>query len=146
VADDAIPRPWASVAAVHYDGSTWWHSAPLPKRRHRCQPWTVAIDPPPTSMLIFRCACGALRIGGNGPWLERNSRRRARRCTGCASLLEAMRLLEILIPAEPTPCWFDSRGVCTEHGYPSDAPGHCAIADARTLLARAGRPLIETSP
>lgn len=146
MSDKIVSGPWAPVAAVHYDGHTWWHAAPLPKRRHRCQPWTIAIDPGPVSTLIFRCACGATRIGGEGPWLERNSRRHARSCAGCANLLEAMRLLETLIPPEPTPCWFDNSGVCTEHGYPGEAPGHCAVADARNLLSRAGRPLLKASP
>jgi len=141
--DSPTARPWPPVAAVHHDGCTWWHMAPLPKRWHRCQIWTIAIDPGPHPSLIFRCACGALRLNGQGPWLERNSRRRSRRCTGCASLLEAMRLLESLVPPEPAQCWFAPSGVCTEHGYPGDAPGRCAVADARNLLSRAGRLLPE---
>lgn len=58
----------------------WWHQAPLPRRWHRCKPWT-------SGEMFFehfdRCACGSLRKGGPGnPWSRKNTRRRqARRRT-----------------------------------------------------------------
>lgn len=52
----------------HIDGTTWWHDAPLPRRWHRCTPWT-------TSFQAYRCACGAIRSPGDRFWLDRNSRR-----------------------------------------------------------------------
>lgn len=56
----------------HLDGVEWWE-APRPRRWHRCSPQTrarIARD------YVERCACGAARMGGSGPWIERNTRRR----------------------------------------------------------------------
>jgi ribosomal protein S27E len=72
----------------HRDDIEWWR-APLPRRWHRCTPWTTAfVD----GERVERCACGALRVSCRGctqlhvafklrvscrscgQWLERNSR------------------------------------------------------------------------
>jgi hypothetical protein len=52
---------------------TWWHQAPLPRRWHQCQPWSSG---PVRGMVVQRCACGAIRDGDSGVWVERNSRRK----------------------------------------------------------------------
>lgn len=56
---------------THRDG-TPWHAAPIPRRLHRCTPQThgwIRLEQ------TDRCACGALRFDGHGPWIHRNSRR-----------------------------------------------------------------------
>jgi hypothetical protein len=50
-----------------------WIEAPLPRRWHRCRPQLRASI---SGGLVERCACGAARVLGDGPWLERNSRKR----------------------------------------------------------------------
>jgi hypothetical protein len=55
----------------HQDGIPW-HEAPLPRRWHRCKPWTVGATT--TLGLVQRCACGAVYV--NGHWYNKNQRRR----------------------------------------------------------------------
>lgn len=54
-------------------GGVDWLDAPRPRRWHRCRPQARGrfglLGP-----LVERCACGATRLHGDGPWLERNSR------------------------------------------------------------------------
>lgn len=50
----------------------WWYKAPIPRRWHRCKPWTTGIS---NHRVIYRCACGAIRVDPDGNWWERNSRR-----------------------------------------------------------------------
>jgi hypothetical protein len=50
----------------------WWYKAPVPRRLHRCTPWTSGWI---NGYWIDRCACGSVRRD-DGPWLERNSRER----------------------------------------------------------------------
>jgi hypothetical protein len=59
----------AELGISHRDG-VWWHDAPIPRRWHRCTPWT-------RSLLADRCACGAIRTPFG--WTDKNSRRRKRR-------------------------------------------------------------------
>jgi len=58
-------------------GGTPWHEAPLPRWWHRCAPRTRA-QFAGSGNYVERCACGAARLGGDRPWLERNETRRAR--------------------------------------------------------------------
>lgn len=60
---------------LHRDGIAW-EDAPTPRRFHFCTPQTVAFLADPRER-VERCACGAIRLDGDGPWLEKNSRRRA---------------------------------------------------------------------
>lgn len=62
---------------THADG-VWWYEAPLPPRWHRCRPWTTGrVDSENLGpKMIHRCACGAMRFGEKGVWIERNQRRR----------------------------------------------------------------------
>lgn len=66
------------VGTIHAVDDVWWYDAPLPRRWHRCRPWTTGtiegdhLGPTP----IHRCACGAMRFGETGPWIHRNERRR----------------------------------------------------------------------
>lgn len=53
----------------HLDGTDWFY-ADVPPRRHRCWPQTRGwMD----RELVERCACGATRFDGYGPWVNRNS-------------------------------------------------------------------------
>lgn len=55
----------------HLDG-TEWADADVPPWLHRCWPQTRArID----RELAERCACGAIRFDGYGPWVSRNRRK-----------------------------------------------------------------------
>lgn len=71
---------WAegSEFLTHRDGLSWF-AAPVPRRRHACTPQTRGFF---IGMLdgevVERCACGAIRAGGDiwPVWMERNSRRR----------------------------------------------------------------------
>lgn len=63
----------AERGITHRHG-VWWYDAPLPRRLHRCTPWTSAPD-------VDRCACGAIRgpfakLLERNSWFERNSRRK----------------------------------------------------------------------
>ena len=49
-----------------------WHDAPLPRRLHRCRTQTSGLM---GLTLVERCACGAIRLDGRGPWADRNTRR-----------------------------------------------------------------------
>jgi len=49
-----------------------WFDAPKPRRWHRCKPQTRGSFT--AYGLVERCACGGVRMGGGGPWIERNSR------------------------------------------------------------------------
>jgi hypothetical protein len=66
-------RTEQEMGMEHRDG-IWYHDAPLPRRWHRCEPWTRGWVNYFT--LIERCACGAIRHD-HGRWEERNSRRAA---------------------------------------------------------------------
>ncbi len=63
----------SSIEMEHLDGIPW-HEAPLPRRLHLCRAQTIGyvnyFD------VIERCACGAIRRGGKGFWLEKNERRK----------------------------------------------------------------------
>lgn len=53
-----------------------WSEAPLPRRLHRCEAWTVGVDRRDGKIeTVHRCACGAINIDRLG-WMEKNSRRR----------------------------------------------------------------------
>lgn len=58
---------------VTHTNGTDWFEAPLPRRFHRCRPWTFGFGGGLT--YVERCACGAIRLD-HRVWLERNSRRR----------------------------------------------------------------------
>lgn len=53
----------------HRDGVPWWE-APRPRWWHRCKPQTIGYH----NGIVERCACGAIRFSGFGPWVNRNSR------------------------------------------------------------------------
>jgi hypothetical protein len=55
----------------HLNGVDWF-AAPVPPRLHACWPQTRARL---NGELWDRCACGAFRLGGRRPWIERNTRR-----------------------------------------------------------------------
>lgn len=62
----------------HRDGIDWLY-APKPWRFHRCRPQTrgwVGWDH------VQRCACGAIRLREDYPWMDRNSKSRAVEFTG----------------------------------------------------------------
>lgn len=63
-----------SFLMIHRGGVPW-HEAPVPPRRHTCQPQTVGW----TGYFnqVFRCACGAISNRPNRDWDERNSRQPA---------------------------------------------------------------------
>lgn len=46
---------------------------PIPRRWHRCK---IAMFGVIGGEIFDRCACGGIRVGRVGPWLERNSRRK----------------------------------------------------------------------
>lgn len=53
---------------------TYWTEAPLPRRLHRCTPWTTGMV---GGRVLDRCACGGMRILSiSSKWTERNSRRK----------------------------------------------------------------------
>lgn len=56
-------------------GGVVWFDAPKPRLWHRCQPHTRGLFV--GYGLTERCACGATRVDGAGPWLGRNTRGRA---------------------------------------------------------------------
>jgi hypothetical protein len=60
------------LGIVHRNGIPWF-DAPLPRRWHRC---TVQTSGYIDGNLRERCACGAVRLGKDRPWIERNSRRK----------------------------------------------------------------------
>lgn len=57
-------------------GGVEWSAARLPLSWHRCKPQTRAQM---GSDYVERCACGAVRLDGADPWMERNQTRTARR-------------------------------------------------------------------
>lgn len=59
-----------TATSVHLDNIPWW-KAEVPSRWHRCKVQTVAII---DNRLVERCACGGIREGFNGPWVDRNER------------------------------------------------------------------------
>lgn len=64
------------MTVAHRDGVSW-HLAPLPRRWHRCTPWSTATLS--TGRCVQRCACGARRDPNDGGgWDTKNSRRRTR--------------------------------------------------------------------
>lgn len=64
--DEAIAQAAALAEA------TVWYNAPKPRRWHRCQVTTSGRVSDGT--LVERCPCGGIRLHGDGPWMERNSR------------------------------------------------------------------------
>jgi hypothetical protein len=61
--------------SIHHRGNTSWRAAPVPCRWHRCIPWSTHYNS--VGLVdVERCACGALRLDGHGPWIYRNARRR----------------------------------------------------------------------
>jgi hypothetical protein len=68
--ENELRRHELGLGVRHRDEIPWFR-APLPRRLHRCTPWTSG---PVDGALVDRCACGAIRIGGRH-WFERNSRR-----------------------------------------------------------------------
>jgi hypothetical protein len=77
---------------IQHLGGLWWYIAELPPRWHKCYPQSRAWDKrrlrseprdetgwvrPIVPVLIERCACGGVRMGGLiGDWMDRNSRHR----------------------------------------------------------------------
>jgi hypothetical protein len=66
---------------MHRNGIPWWE-APLPRRLHRCTPWTTGsleqltiLTIPARTAVVSRCACGAVRVAGDHRWQQRNERR-----------------------------------------------------------------------
>ena len=47
-----------------------WHKAPVPRRFHCCRPQTRG-RLESEFRLVERCACGATRLDGSGPWMSR---------------------------------------------------------------------------
>lgn len=68
---DAEREAERRINMTHRDDIPWW-KAPKPRRWHRCSPQTTAF---PDFRKVERCTCGAIRLDGIGPWIERNSRR-----------------------------------------------------------------------
>lgn len=66
-------RKNGEIAELHTDDIKYTE-APLPRRWHRCKPWSVYLLP---TGMVDCCACGAtrLRLGG---WRKRNSRRKVK--------------------------------------------------------------------
>lgn len=58
----------------HFGGADWCQAA-RPRRLHRCWPQTRAWL---YGELVERCACGSIRLDGEGPWMNRNSRSKER--------------------------------------------------------------------
>lgn len=56
-------------------GGVHWFDAPLPRRRHQCQPQTRGFF---GVNYVERCACGAYRESARLSWLNRNERREDR--------------------------------------------------------------------
>lgn len=56
-------------------GGVSWADAPRPRRWHRCYPHTRGLFV--GFGMTERCACGAARLDGDGPWINRNSRGRS---------------------------------------------------------------------
>jgi hypothetical protein len=50
-----------------------WYDVPKPRWWHFCRPQTRGSF---ANGLVERCPCGATRLFGDGPWIERNSRSR----------------------------------------------------------------------
>lgn len=62
------------TVVYHREGVAWFE-APLPRLLHR---HTVQTEGYLDFEKVERCACGAIRLGGRGRWLDRNRRRRSR--------------------------------------------------------------------
>lgn len=63
---------------ANLDG-VFWGDAPLPRRWHACWAQTRGWDRADDGlMVIFRCACGAIRALGDPRWSDKNSRRKGR--------------------------------------------------------------------
>lgn len=69
--DETIASVDAVVAAASLDGIPWYE-AEIPCRWHRCKTQTKGYA---GSFTVYRCACGAIRLNGRGPWRDKNSRR-----------------------------------------------------------------------
>lgn len=54
------------MGVIHRDGIPW-DEAPLPRRLHRCSPWS-------SDLRFDRCACGGMRERGRLFWDFKNSR------------------------------------------------------------------------
>lgn len=59
----------------HLDG-TAWNEAPVPWRWHFCYPQTTMTIGPYSFVAIYRCRCGGISESPNGPWSNRNSRKK----------------------------------------------------------------------
>lgn len=57
-----------------HDQDVTWDDMPPPWRWHRC--WAQSWGSCGPFAFLLRCPCGAVRLDGEGPWLDRNSRRR----------------------------------------------------------------------
>lgn len=68
----ALEQAERDLGITHGNGIPWYQ-APRPHRWHRCQPWTAGATA--ELGLVERCACGGIRLDGNGPWMKRNQRR-----------------------------------------------------------------------
>lgn len=62
-----------STTGHHHRDATPWHRAPIPRRWHRCRPWTIGTGSYGT---VYRCACGALSNDAKH-WIQRNERRQS---------------------------------------------------------------------
>lgn len=68
------PEEFPRILRLQTRNGVLWNEAPLPRRRHECEPWTRGRD---TAGSVERCACGAIRLDGEQhPWMNKNSRRR----------------------------------------------------------------------
>ncbi len=65
------------LEAPHHRDNIPWYDAPIPRRWHKCAPWTSGVTR--NLNTVDRCACGAIRLGAGRPWMERNSRRQENR-------------------------------------------------------------------
>lgn len=60
-----------TVELEHLDGVPWWEAS-VPRRWHRCR--VQSRGHISLSDYVERCACGAIRRGGDRPWLNKNER------------------------------------------------------------------------
>jgi hypothetical protein len=62
-----------TFTTIHHLHDVPWYEAKLPRRWHLCKVQTWGM----VGMTMYgRCACGAIRSGLSGYWMEKNSRRR----------------------------------------------------------------------
>lgn len=71
--EDGLQRVFEILEDRENKNGLWWYQAPLPRRWHKCSPWSSCwinlFD------RVERCTCGAIRYN-KGTWHEKNSRRK----------------------------------------------------------------------